>query len=196
MRKEDKELIIAQLGEVLKTYPHFYLVDVTGMDAARTSAMRRQCFKSEVKMVVVKNTLLHKAFEASEIDYSPLYETLKGTTAVIFSQVANAPAKMLKEFNSKNPKGVTIPELKAAYAEESRPAGCPRCHQEQERSHRRDCGYAAVPHAGPRFCTRVWSQHHPRCPRDPRREGRIIINYSKSNKQNHIYYYGRYQSNR
>ena len=119
MRKEDKALIIAQLGEVLKTYPHFYLVDVTGMDAARTSAMRRQCFKNEVKMVVVKNTLLQKAFEASEIDYSPLYETLKGTTAVIFTQVANAPAKMLKEFNSKNPKGVTIPELKAAYAEES-----------------------------------------------------------------------------
>ena len=118
MRKEDKELIIANLGETLKEFPHFYLVDVTGMDAARTSAMRRQCFKSDVKMVVVKNTLLHKAFEASEIDYSPLYDTLKGTTAVIFTQVANAPAKMLKDFNSKNPKGVTIPELKAAYAEE------------------------------------------------------------------------------
>ena len=118
MRKEDKELIIAKLGETLKEYAHFYLVDVTGMNAARTSAMRRQCFKSDVKMVVVKNTLLHKAFEASEIDYSPLYDTLKGTTAVIFTQVANAPAKMLKDFNSKNPKGVTIPELKAAYAEE------------------------------------------------------------------------------
>ena len=118
MRKEDKALIIEKLGTVLKEYPHFYLVDVTGMDAARTSALRRQCFKSEVKMVVVKNTLLHKAFEASEIDYSPLYDTLKGTTAVIFTQVANAPAKMLKDFNSENPKGVTIPELKAAYAEE------------------------------------------------------------------------------
>ena len=118
MRKEDKALIIEKLGTVLKEYPHFYLVDVTGMDAARTSALRRQCFKSEVKMVVVKNTLLHKAFEASEIDYSPLYDTLKGTTAVIFTQVANAPAKMLKDFNGKNPKGVTIPELKAAYAEE------------------------------------------------------------------------------
>ena len=118
MRKEDKAIVIEKLGETLKAYPHFYLVDVTGMDAARTSAMRRQCFKSEVKMVVVKNTLLHKAFEASEIDYSPLYDTLKGTTAVIFTQVANAPAKMLKDFNSKNPKGVTIPELKAAYAEE------------------------------------------------------------------------------
>jgi large subunit ribosomal protein L10 len=118
MRKEDKELIIEQLGETLKAYPHFYLVDVTGMNAARTSALRRQCFKTEVRMVVVKNKLLHKAFETSEIDYSPLYGSLKGTTAVIFTNVANAPAKMLKEFNSKNPKGVTIPELKAAYAEE------------------------------------------------------------------------------
>ena len=119
MRKEDKAIVIEKLGETLKAYPHFYLVDVTGMDAARTSAMRRQCFKNEVKMVVVKNTLLHKAMEASEIDYSPLYDVLKGTTAVIFTTVANAPAKMLKEFNAKNPKGVTIPELKAAYAEES-----------------------------------------------------------------------------
>ena len=119
MRKEDKAIVIEKLGETLKAYPHFYLVDATGMDAARTSAMRRQCFKSEVKMVVVKNTLLHKALEASGIDYSPLYDVLKGTTAVVFTNVANAPAKMLKEFNAKNPKGVTIPELKAAYAEES-----------------------------------------------------------------------------
>ena len=119
MRKEDKALIIEQLGQTLKEFPHFYLIDVTGMNAARTSALRRQCFKSEVKMVLVKNTLLQKAFEASEIDYSPLYESLKGMTAIVFANVANAPAKMLKEFNAKNPKGVTIPELKAAYAEES-----------------------------------------------------------------------------
>ena len=119
MRKEDKALIIEQLGQTLKEYPHFYLVDVTGMNAARTSALRRQCFKNEVKMVVVKNTLLQKAFEASEIDYSPLYDSLKGMTAVVFTNVANKPAKMLKDFNAKNPKGVTIPELKAAYAEES-----------------------------------------------------------------------------
>lgn len=118
MRKEDKGIIIEKLGQTLTEYPHFYLIDVTGMNAARTSALRRLCFKNEVKMVVVKNTLLHKAFENSEIDYSPLYGSLKGTTAVVFTQVANAPAKMLKEFNAKNPKGVTIPELKAAYAEE------------------------------------------------------------------------------
>ena len=64
MRKEDKGNIIAQLGEVLNEYAHFYLVDVTGLNAATTSAMRRKCFQSEIKMVVVKNTLLHKALEA------------------------------------------------------------------------------------------------------------------------------------
>jgi large subunit ribosomal protein L10 len=115
MRKEDKGIIIEQLGEQLKAYPHFYLVDVTGMDAARTSNFRRTCFKNEVKMVVVKNTLLHKAFENSEVDFSPLYDTLKGTTAVLFANVANQPAKMLKGFLKGKE---TIPALKAAYAEE------------------------------------------------------------------------------
>ena len=116
MKKEDKGIIIGQLGEQLKAYPHFYLIDVAGLDSARTAALRRQCFKNEVKMVLVKNTLLHKAFEASEIDFTPLYETLKGTTAVLFTQVANQPAKMLKDF-TKGSKDVT-PALKAAYAEE------------------------------------------------------------------------------
>jgi len=113
MRKEDKGVIIEQLGEQLKAYPHFYLVDVTGMDAARTSSMRRTCFKNEIKMVVVKNTLLHKAFEASDIDFSELYGSLKGSTAVLFTQVANSPAKLLKEYKKEG-----IPALKAAYAEE------------------------------------------------------------------------------
>ena len=90
MKKEDKAIIIEQLGEKLKEYAHFYLVDVTGMNAEATSALRRKCFGAEIKMVVVKNTLLHKAFEASEIDYSPLYGCLKGTTAVFFCQTANA----------------------------------------------------------------------------------------------------------
>ena len=82
MRKEDKIAIIAQLGESLQKYPHFYLVDVEGMNAASTSALRRKCFQQNIKMVVVKNTLLQKALEASEIDFSALYGTLKGTTAV------------------------------------------------------------------------------------------------------------------
>ena len=115
MRKEDKSVIIAQLSELLSKYPHFYLVDVEGMDAAATSALRRKCFQSGLKMVVVKNTLLHKALEASDVDFEPIYGSLKGTTAVLLTEVANAPAKMLKELLSKK---VTKPELKAAYAEE------------------------------------------------------------------------------
>ncbi len=113
MRKEDKAVIIEQLGEKLKEYAHFYLVDVTGMNAGATSSLRRKCFGQQIKMVVVKNTLLHKAFEAAEIDYSPLYDTLKGTTAVFFCDTANVPAKLIKEEGKSG-----IPALKAAYAEE------------------------------------------------------------------------------
>ena len=102
MRKEDKGAIIAQLGELMQQYPHFYLVDVEGMNAEATSALRRKCFQSNIKMVVVKNTLLHKALEATEVDFSALYDVLKGSTAVLFTEVANQPAKMLKEHKSKN----------------------------------------------------------------------------------------------
>jgi len=115
MRKEDKVAIIAKLGETLQTYPHFYIVDVEGMNAASTSALRRKCFQNDIKMVLVKNTLLHKALEASEIDFSGLYDSLKGTTAVMFTTVANSPAKMIKDLKAKK---VVKPELKAAYAEE------------------------------------------------------------------------------
>ena len=113
MKKEQKDTIIVQLGEMLKAYPHFYLGDVTGLNAENTSKLRRKCFKNEIKMVVVKNKLLHKAFEASEIDFSPLYVSLKGNTAVLFCNTANVPARMLKEYTKEG-----IPGLKAAYAEE------------------------------------------------------------------------------
>ena len=116
MKKEVKDTIIVELGEQLKKYPHFYLVDVTGLNAEDTSNLRRKCFKNEIKMVVVKNTLLHKALEASEIDFSPLYESLKGSTALMFCQTANVPAKLLKDYKDKKNE---IPALKAAYAEES-----------------------------------------------------------------------------
>ena len=113
MKKEVKDTIIVDLGEKLKEFPHFYLVDVTGLNAKQTSDLRRKCFKNEIKMVVVKNKLRHKAFEASEIDFEPLYSTLKGNTAVLFTQTANVPAKMLKDYKKQG-----IPALKAAYAEE------------------------------------------------------------------------------
>ena len=114
MKKEVKDTIIAELGQKLKDFPHFYLVDVTGLNAEATSALRRNCFKKEIKMVVVKNNLLHKAFEASDIDFEPLYPVLKGTTAVMFAQMANVPAKLLKDY-----KKAGIPAFKAAYVEES-----------------------------------------------------------------------------
>ena len=116
MKKEVKDTIIVELGEKLKEYSHFYLVNLTGLDAEKTSDLRRKCFKNDIKMVVVKNALLHKAFEASDIDFEPLYGCLKGNTAVMFCQTANAPAKLIKKFA----KGHNdMPGLKAAYAEES-----------------------------------------------------------------------------
>lgn len=115
MKKEVKDTIIVDLGEKLKKYPHFYLVDVTGMNAKATSSLRRKCFKQEIKMVVVKNKLLHKAFEASDVDFSDLYSVLKGNTAVLFAETANLPAKLLKD---KDVEKAGVPSLKAAYAEE------------------------------------------------------------------------------
>jgi large subunit ribosomal protein L10 len=114
MKKEVKDTIIADLGQMLNDYPHFYLVDVTGLNAEDTSNLRRDCFKHEIKMVVVKNKLLHKAFEASDVDFEPMYTCLKGNTAVLFTQTANEPAKLLKNYEKAG-----IPALKAAYAEES-----------------------------------------------------------------------------
>ena len=112
MRKEDKGVIIGQLADTVKQYGHFYLVDTTAMDAAATAELRKKCFKAGIKLVVVKNSLLHKALESLDTDYSPLYGSLKGTTSVMFSKVANAPAKLLKDYKD------GVPALKAAYAEE------------------------------------------------------------------------------
>ena len=113
MKKEVKDTIIVELGKKLQEFPHFYLVDVHGLNAEATSELRRKCFKNDIKMVVVKNKLLHQAFEASDVDFSGLYGSLKGSTAVMFSQTANLPAKLLKEYAK-----VGVPSLKAAYAEE------------------------------------------------------------------------------
>ncbi|MCI7398979.1 MAG: 50S ribosomal protein L10 [Prevotella sp.] len=124
MKKELKDTIIVELGQKLKEYPHFYLVDLTGLNAEETSDLRRKCFKSEIKLEVVKNTLLQKALEASEVDFSPLYDCLKGNTAVMFTTTANVPAKLLKEYKKEG-----IPALKAAYAEESIFVGADRLEE-------------------------------------------------------------------
>ena len=114
MKKEVKDTIIAELGAKLKEFPHFYIVDLAGLNAEATSNLRRKCFKNEIKMIVVKNTLLREAFQASDIDFEPLYGALKGTTAVMFAHTANVPAKLLKEYVKDG-----VPALKGAYAEET-----------------------------------------------------------------------------
>ena len=113
MKKEVKDTIISQLGDLLKAYPHFYIIDVTGLNAQQTSDLRRKAFGQKIKTVVVKNKLLIKALDAAETDYSELYPTLKGNTALMFCETANVPAKLLKEYKDVNS------TLKAAYAEES-----------------------------------------------------------------------------
>nr|WP_320037320.1 50S ribosomal protein L10 [uncultured Bacteroides sp.] len=114
MRKEDKNTVIEQIAATTKEYSHFYLVDTTAMNAASTSALRRKCFESDIKLLVVKNTLLQKALDSLEVDYSPLYGSLKGSTTVMFSNTGNAPAKLIKSVAKDG-----IPGLKAAYVEES-----------------------------------------------------------------------------
>ncbi|MGM9804841.1 MAG: 50S ribosomal protein L10 [Candidatus Aphodosoma sp.] len=115
MKKEDKSIIIDQIKEVISSYSHFYLTETQGMNAEQVSELRRECFKNDIKMVVVKNKLMKHALETLEGDFSPLYAALKENTAVLFSNVGNAPARLIQDFNKKNMK----PVLKAAYVEES-----------------------------------------------------------------------------
>lgn len=114
MRKEDKVTAIEQISAKLQEYAHFYLVDTAGLNAQQTSDLRRKCFGADIKMVVVKNTLFEKALENAGIDYSAIYPALVGNTAVMFSNVANAPAKLIKDFAGKK----ELIKFKAAYAEE------------------------------------------------------------------------------
>lgn len=116
MKKEDKGKIISQIADTIKAYNSFYLVETAGLDAEKTSELRRACYNADIKLVVVKNTLLHKALETLEGDYSELYGVLKESTSLMCTNVGNAPAKLLKDFVKK---GDTLPLLKGAYVEET-----------------------------------------------------------------------------
>ena len=119
MKKEDKVSVVQDLVELLRLYKNFYLTDVEALAANKTSELRRTCFKNNVKLVVVKNKLLQIALkEVDDSQYSPLFDYLKGSTAVMFSDIANAPAKIIKEA-AKGSKEDSRPKLKAAYVEES-----------------------------------------------------------------------------
>lgn len=116
MKKEDKALVIENIVETLKAYNGFYLVETAGLDAEKTSELRRACFNADIKLMVVKNTLLHKALEQLDGDYTELYPALKESTSLMCTNVGNAPAKLLKDFVKK---GDTLPVLKGAYVEET-----------------------------------------------------------------------------
>ncbi|MDR2841123.1 MAG: 50S ribosomal protein L10 [Paludibacter sp.] len=117
MKKEDKSIIIEQLKKTVGGYAHFYLADIGGLNAAETSELRQVCFKQDIKLVVVKNTLLRKALESSNLDCSEIYSALEGETSVLFSNTGNAPARLIKDFSGKSKS--KKPVLKAAYVEQS-----------------------------------------------------------------------------
>ena len=114
MRKEDKQVLIDSILSELKACPNFYLTDVSDLNAEKTSQLRRQCFNSGVKMIVVKNALLHKAMQQMDKDYEGLYDVLKGSTALMLCETGNAPAKLIKNFRKTSDR----PILKGAYIEE------------------------------------------------------------------------------
>lgn len=115
MTREEKNTIIDSLSESIKSENHFYLADTSELNAADTSLLRRKCFEKNIRLLVVKNTLLKKAFEKAGGEYDELYPVLKDSTSIIFSEIGNVPAKLIKEFR----KGHQKPVLKAAFVEES-----------------------------------------------------------------------------
>ncbi len=114
MTREEKAIAIQDLTAQLTGVNVVYLADISGLDADTTSNLRRACFKAGIKLEVVKNTLLEKAMEASESNYGDLPTALKGNTAIMIAEVANAPAKIIKDFRKKG----TKPALKGAYINE------------------------------------------------------------------------------
>jgi len=115
MTREEKSQVIEDLTAQLADSANIYLADISGLNADTTSKLRRACFKANVKLAVVKNTLLAKAMESSEKDFGGLPEILKGNTSIMLSETGNAPAKVIKEFRKKSDR----PLLKGAFIEEA-----------------------------------------------------------------------------
>ncbi|MGB0950357.1 MAG: 50S ribosomal protein L10, partial [Marinirhabdus sp.] len=115
MTREEKSQVIQDLTAQLADNANIYIADISGLNAGATSDLRRACFKANVKLAVVKNTLLEKAMEASDKDFGDLPTTLKGNTSVMYSETGNAPAKVIKAFRKKSEK----PLLKGAFIEEA-----------------------------------------------------------------------------
>lgn len=120
MTREEKNQVIDRLTEQLNGSNTIYLADIAGLNAEQTGNLRRLCFSREVKLEVVKNTLLQKAMDRSEKEFGELEDVLKGNTSMMIAEGANVPAKVIKDFLSKKKKAdLEKPLLKGAYVSES-----------------------------------------------------------------------------
>ena len=116
MKKEIKDQVIETISAQLKEYPNFYITDIAGLNAKDTTTLRRACFEAGIKLAVVKNTLFAHVLKASgNEDMQSLLEVLKGNTAIMYTNVPNAPGKLIKKLKKD---GMEKPELKGAYVQE------------------------------------------------------------------------------
>ena len=115
MNKEEKVKVVEELKGQLNDYKSIYLTDIAGLDAMQTSNLRRECFNSNVKLSVVKNTFLERAMSESETDFGELKDLLKGNTTIMLSESGNSPAKVIKKFRKDGEK----PILKGAFVDEA-----------------------------------------------------------------------------
>jgi large subunit ribosomal protein L10 len=115
MNKEEKVKVVEELKGQLNDYKSIYLTDIAGLDAMQTSKLRRECFNSNVKLSVVKNTFLERAMSESETDFGELKDLLKGNTTIMLSESGSSPAKVIKKFRKDGEK----PILKGAFVDEA-----------------------------------------------------------------------------
>ncbi|MBL4676382.1 MAG: 50S ribosomal protein L10 [Mucilaginibacter sp.] len=111
MNKEEKHDLVLALTEQIKEYGNFYITDTADLTVAKVNSIRRQCFENEITMQVAKNSLIKKAMEAAGGDFAGIYDVLKGSSSILFSKSATAPAKLIKKLRKAGDK----PVLKAAY---------------------------------------------------------------------------------
>jgi large subunit ribosomal protein L10 len=115
MTRDEKNQIIDELVATLSQFNNFYIADFETLNSEKTSKLRRACFNKNVQMKVAKNTLIKKALEKIEGDFSQLLPTLKGSSAIMACETANVPAKLIKQFRTESGKDATKPQLKSAY---------------------------------------------------------------------------------
>ncbi len=115
MKLEEKNAIIDHLVTQLKGSKHFYITDISALNADDTSKLRRKCFDGNIKLIVTKNTLLRKALEKLDGNYEELYPVLTQSTSLMLTEIANSPARLIQEIRKTKDK----PIVKAAFVEES-----------------------------------------------------------------------------